>query len=281
MKPSFEEISSRRGEQAFLAYEYTTTSFPFNWHYHPEYELTYILAGTGERLVGDNNESFGAGDLVLMGSDLPHTWSSSKKSRGKSAAIVIQFAQDFLDAFLRYSEFKRVDKLLVQSKQGVHFNIKTNKVIIDKIKSLPHLIGVERVSGLLEILNLLANVKTRVLSSAYYHKVKGKENENRINTVCSYIKKHFTTALPIQSAADTIGLSLTAFCKFFKRAVGKTFSDYVNDIRIGYACELLSESDKPIATICYESGFENISYFNRVFLEKKKMRPNEYRKLMN
>ena len=149
----------------------------------------------------------------------------------------------------------------------------------EQIKLLPEKSGVEKITGLLHILNELSALQSVSLASSFYQPLKGKENENRINKVCQYVQKHAAEPLTIHKAAALIHLSPGAFCKFFKRITGKTFSDYVNDIRIANVCSQLMATDKQVAEIAYGNGFETLTYFNRVFLRKKKMRPGSYRKI--
>lgn len=275
MKAIFEDIASKKGNESFLAYSFTVPAFEFKWHYHPEYELTLITKGTGKRLVGDRYESFQTGDLVLLGPDLPHTWSSEAVNKQNVSAIVIQFTENFIDSFLQLNEFSKVSNLLSASSRGLSFpNALT---IYRSLEVLPELPGVERVTSLLTILQKLTEQKYVKLSSEYFNPVKGEETENRINKVCQYIQRNASKNITLEQTAGLIHLSRSAFSKFFKRATGKTFSDYVNDIRIGNACYLLTESDKAINEIAFEAGFESLTYFNRVFLKKKDVTPRGFR----
>ncbi|MGV3460544.1 MAG: AraC family transcriptional regulator [Flavobacterium sp.] len=278
MKATFENVESKKGDTAFVAYHSVVPYFEFKWHYHPEYELTLITNGEGKRLVGDSYENFGTGDLVLLGSGLPHTWVSDPVAGKNSSAIVIQFSTDFIGGFLKHSEFAAVGKLLELSAHGLHFPAEDAKKLIRKITTLPEKEGVIRITALLEILQELSQLECTPLASAYFTPARGKENEVRINKVCRYIQLHSAEAITLQKAAYLIHLSPGAFCKFFKRVTGKTFSDYVNDIRIGNACQLLTETDATISAVAFASGFESLTYFNRVFRRKKDTTPVQYRK---
>ena len=279
MKPLLEDINAKRGKHSFMAYNINPPRFDFFWHYHPEYELTLILKGRGRRLVGDSHESFESGDLVLIGPGLPHTWVSDGSHNGKRAAVVIQFSANFIERFTELGELIAINKLLAQTIQGISFKGKKTASIIEHIKLLPEKSGVERITNLLYILQELAKLKHTSLASEYYQPLKGKGNENRINKVCLYVQKQSTEPLTIHKAAALIHLSPGAFCKFFKRITGKTFSDYVNEVRIANVCNQLMATDKQVAEIAYSNGFETLTYFNRVFLRKKKMRPGSYRKM--
>ncbi|GHN01753.1 AraC family transcriptional regulator [Cytophagales bacterium WSM2-2] len=278
MRAAREHIVTDKDNPAMVAYQLTIPSFKFFWHYHPEYELTQILSGSGKRIVGDSHESFQTGDLVLLGPDLPHTWIDEKsKSRKESGAIVIQFSESMFAGISNLGVFDNIQRMLAESRTGLSF--KSNELLKAQIQQLPKLKGVGRISALLSLLEELSHQKARRLSSPRFIFPKGKETERRINKVCNFVQDNFSSGITVQQAADTIHLSPSAFCKFFKRITGKTFSDYVNEIRISNACVQLVESDKPISVIASDCGFENLSYFNRVFLKKKKLRPGNYRNL--
>jgi AraC-like DNA-binding protein len=278
MRAAFEDITARKGTKSFLAYRFTVKAFEFKWHYHPEYELTLIEQGSGKRLVGDSYETFAEGDLVLVGPQLPHTWVSNEVAHGGSSATVIQFSEDFIGSFLQHQEFHCLKSLLEQAKRGLYFPRSRATALNEQVKALAGKEGIEMVTGLLSILDSLAGQKAQLLASPYFQAMRGEENERRINKVCRYVQKHSTGKISLPEAARLTHLSESAFCKFFKRATGKTFSDYVNDIRIGHACHLLTESDRPIGTIAHDAGFETLTYFNRIFLKKKGLRPTEFRK---
>jgi len=274
MKAIYENIATKKGSEPFLAYTLSVPSFEFKWHYHPEYELTLITKGKGRRLVGDSNEGFAEGDLVLLGPGLPHTWSSDK-GRKEVSAVVIQFSSDFIHNFLSYTGFDNLARLLSMASRGLLFP--RSKETALQIELLPALAGVEKVVSLLTILQKLSEQKNTNLSSEYFTVVKSEKTENRINKVCQYVQKKSSEVIDLEQTANLIHLSPSAFCKFFKRATGKTFSDYINDIRIGNTCHLLTEPDKAISEIAYETGFESLTYFNRIFLKKKRVTPREFR----
>ena len=279
MKPLLEDIGKKRGIQSFLAFAINQNRFDFFWHYHPEYELTLIAKGKGRRLIGDNHEYFESGDLVLIGPGLPHTWVSDSSMKGKSEAVVIQFSVDFIERFAELDELSAINKLLLYAKQGVAFKGNNSAAVKELIKRLPEKRGVEKITGLMHILNELSKLRSVSLASSFYQPLRGLENEKRINKVCQYIQKHAAEPLSIKKAAVLINLSPSAFCKFFKRMTGKTFSDYVNDIRITNVCSHLLASDRQIAEIAYGNGFETLTYFNRIFMKKINMRPSSYRKM--
>ena len=279
MRAKFETIKKQKEDGSILCYEVVVPSFEFYWHYHPEFELTYILKGKGRRMVGDSIENFAEGDLVLLGPSLPHTWVSDKLKKENCRAIVIQFSAGFIEPFLSLPEMKAIKKLLEKASNGIRF-IKSNHLsyseAVNKIYSEN---GVLLITSFLNFLEVLANQQMKTLASANFKKLKSQQQEGRINKVLHYIQNYFKEQVNLQTASGLLHLSQSAFCKFFKRSVGKTFSDYVNEIRIAHACTLLIETDKSISTVANECGFENLAYFNRIFLKKKKMQPGKFRKL--
>lgn len=275
MKAVYEDIASKKGNESLLAYSFSVPAFEFKWHYHPEYELTLITKGSGKRLVGDSYENFQTGDLVLLGPDLPHTWASDEINAKDVSAIVIQFSESFIDSFIKLSEFTKISSLLAASSRGLFFPDAIT--MFSDIELLPESSGIEKVTSLLTILQKLTEQKCVTLSSEYFNAVKGEETETRINKVCQFIQRNTSKNITLEQTADLIHLSKSAFSKFFKRATGKTFSDYVNDMRIGNACYLLTDTDKAINEVAFETGFESLTYFNRVFLRKKGITPREFR----
>jgi len=276
MKARLEQISITGNEQSFTGYKLNVPEFPFLWHYHPEYELTYIVKGKGKRFVGDSYQDFEPGDLVLLGSMLPHTWVSETSHQENCEAIVIQFSNDFIEPLFRYAEITSIRDLLQQSKTGLHFKPVKNDVrlLLEEIASNK---GPVAFTSLINVLHLLSGANYSPLSSEHFKAFNSSRNQQRINKVFLYVQQNYTSAVSLQNAAALVHLSESAFCKFFKRISGKTFSDYVNEIRVAKACELLIETDKPIEQIAFETGFESQTYFNRIFLRKKASRPKDYR----
>ncbi len=278
MRPRLEPLSHRTNNRSFICYEVVAPSFEFFWHYHPEYELTYIIKGKGKRLVGDDYELFQEGDFVLLPPLMPHTWMSDENGQEGCSAIVIQFSHEFTEQLFQFSEMRSLKKLFAKASRGLQFATSKNTDLVSLLQQL--LQGSELVSFtlLLQLLHQLSFRKSLPIASLQYKPLKGDENQQRINKIFLYVQQEFRAKISLQKAASLIHLSESAFCKFFKRASGKTFSDYTNEIRIAHACRLLIETDKPITEVAFDSGFESLTYFNRVFLKKKEMRPGEFRK---
>lgn len=279
MKAFLEDIPAKKGTASFYKTRITVPGFEFKWHYHPEYELTYILSGSGYRVVGNSHEPFTSGDLVLLGSNLPHTWWGKNDDGSTSEAIVIQFSSEFIEPFLKLNEGQDLKKLLEKSANGIRFEPDTS--IVDKLGVLGDTTALKSILTLLSILQDLTEIKTTILCPNYYRHVVSKKFETRINKVCTYIQNHYSEPLSLKEVADLVSMSQSNFCKFFKKATSTTFSDYLNDLRINEACHLLIYSEDNISKIAEDCGFESLSYFNRVFLKKKLVKPSLFRKNAN
>lgn len=276
MKAKLEDIPSNKGNSSFYAYRFQVPFFEFKWHYHPEYELTYIIKGSGYRIVGNTYEYFGAGDLVLLGSNLQHTWSSKAQENSISEAIVIQFSKEFIASFLYLNESKSIKFMLANSGRGIAFSI--DKALKSKMIAVTDATGMDRVLKFIALLDELSHKQMHCIAPNAFHAIVSQKSGLRINKVCLFIQNNFHHKIALKEVANLIQVSESNFCKFFKKATGKTYSDYINEIRINEVCRLLIQSEKNINQISFECGFETLSYFNKVFLAKKGLTPSRYRK---
>ncbi len=276
MKAKLEDIPSVKGASSFHAYRFQVPFFEFKWHYHPEYELTYIVKGSGYRIVGNSYEQYSDGDLVLLGSNLPHTWTSKPDNTFASEAIVIQFSSEFITPFLVLHESNRIKQLLEHSDRGLR--IAVDEMLVSNIMELPKIQGMDRVLKLIWILEEITKRQCDYIAPNTFHNVVSKKNEFRINKACIFLQNNFNQKISLKQVADLIYLTESNFCKFFKKATGKTYSDYLNELRINEACRMLVQTEQTINEISYACGFETLSYFNRVFLFKKAITPTTFRK---
>jgi AraC-like DNA-binding protein len=276
MKPVLEDIKCNRDTSSVYAFRFQVPFFEFRWHYHPEYEITYIVKGSGSRLVGNCYETYNEGDFVLLGSDLPHTWSSKSTEHEFSEAIVIQFSKACIEPFIGFVECQNIKTLLEQSERGIQFH--DTQALLPSLLAVLESHGMERIIKLLSLLEILSDSSRKFITENTYQIVYNEKSERRINKVCLFIQNNYTSKITLKEVADSIHMSESNFCKFFKKATGKTFSDYLNEMRINEACRLITQTDHTINQIAFQCGFETLSYFNRVFVNKKKMTPSNYRK---
>ena len=275
MKPLVEHISDDLNK-SFHCRHFEQDSFKFILHRHQEYELTLILEGNGRRFVGDNISEFTKDDLVFIGPNLPHTWYSKKKGE----TIVIQFKESFLgNDFIALPEMRNVKTLFENSTYGLTFGKKISTQIGKKILTLEKANSIKKIITLLEILEILSSTNDVVkLSKKKFTKNSEAKNVNRIDSVFSFINENYTKNISLQNISEIASLNSNSFCRFFKYTTGKSFSAYVANLRIGTACKMLIETDLPISQISFNSGYMNLSNFNRKFLELKKISPRNYRK---
>lgn len=276
MKPILEQIRLQQATATFYSYRFEIPFFEFKWHYHPEYELTYIVKGNGFRLVGNSYASFTDGDLVLIGPNLPHTWVGKSKDDSLFDAVVVQFSSSFITSFLGFEESVALQKLVDNAQKGLFF-ISPKEEIKSLMLQLTEATGFDRILSFLSLLNHLTNENYMSLSSENFVPLHSLETEKRINKVCGYLEQNFTTKITLSEVANLISLSESNFCKFFKKATGKTFSDYLNNIRIQETCQILLKTDLDINQVAMQCGFESLSYFNRIFLKKKGLTPRQFR----
>ncbi len=262
--------------------------FTFPWHYHREYEIVCILKSYGKRYVGDSIEDFAEGDLVFVGSNLPHFWKNApefyeKDSTLKVNAVIVQFSPElFTSNSLELTEFKGIKRLFANAERGIKFDSSSNKQLIRKLVKLLKTNGFERYMALLDILNDMSNSKKQeLLATAQFEKSSAGFSDNRINKILTYINFNYTQKIDIPTLANLSGMNITAMCRFFKSKTGKTIIQHINELRIGYACKLMSEKTLQISQIALECGFNNISNFNKTFKQFTLKTPTAYYKLAN
>lgn len=283
--PSIEKTLTSK--QTFIFKDLTDKYFNPNWHFHTEFQISLILEGTGTRFVGDQIQSFGEGDLVLTGTNLPHLWRSDdayyeKNSKLKTKAFVIYFDNNLLSSnLLEKEEFYKIKKLLVNSARGIEFYGETIKKIKKILIQLGKEKGFSRIIKLLEIIDVLSKSEDiNLLASPGYNSNGLKSDDaEKMRIVYDYVMKNFKTKISLDEIADMLNMTTTSFCRYFKPRANKTFTRFVNDIRIGHARKLLLEDNYNISEISYECGFNALSNFNRQFKSITGKSPNEYRSL--
>lgn len=253
------------------------------WHFHDELELTFIIKSEGIKFIGDHTSEFNQGEIVLLGSRLPHYWrnphSYYQPTAEKSAeAIIIRFNQEYAGAeFFKIPSMKPVFDLLNNAKRGIYIH-QNHEDLQQKLIHLLTLGEGKRVLALTEILLSIATEKSYdyLCSIGYAHQYKGNDIE-KIDTVYNYVLNHFKTDFSVQYIAAKCNMNTAAFCRYFKKKTGKTFKDFMNEIRLGNAAKLLLKGDLTIAEVAFASGFNNPSYFNRLFKRMKGTTPTIYR----
>ncbi|MBN2366083.1 MAG: helix-turn-helix domain-containing protein [Calditrichaeota bacterium] len=243
-----------------------------------------MCGSKGKRFIGDSISYYNIDDLFFIGPNLPHTWYSRAGAMGKNKnheAILVQFAENFAGLNVqKVPELYSLEQLFKECNRGIQFHGKTRERVARKIHELEKKEGLGRLITLINILDILARADKndkKILSSIEFTRRLQPNDQSRIDRVCTFINENYKNRLSLEATASIVNMSTTAFSRFFKKSTGKTFVNYVNELRIGWACKLLIESDMNIAEISYEVGFNNLSNFNRRFSERHHMNPREYR----
>jgi AraC-like DNA-binding protein len=283
MKAVFEQ-TPRTDWESFHCEVVQGDSYHAAWHFHPEYQLTLVIRGYGHRLVGDNITPLYAGDLVMLGSNLPHVWQQEQTNSPTFLppvhAIIIRFLDTFAGkGFLEIPEMRLVRSLLRRAGRGLHVTGKTQEIVAGRIQCLPEKNGLERVCGLLSILNDLAVSKElKPIASRGFLPELDSSDQDRMQRVCDHINRHLSGPIQRAQVAKVANLSEAAFSRFFKLRAGKTLPRFINELRVGRACRLLVEEEMKIVDIALNCGFSNLTNFNRRFLEIAGYPPSDYRR---
>jgi len=250
------------------------------WHYHDAYELHFIIKSSGKLFVGDYIGEFSPGNLVLTGPRLPHNWISTDvpKEGIPTRDMAIQFGHAPLELAAKYiPELREVMPLLERAKYGIEFFNMSDQVE-QYFYQIRNAKDVNRFAEFLKLLGLLAKSHTyRLLSSAQMQSFDDDASLAKINTVFNYITENYRTPISAEILAARLGMSQAKFSRFFRKATGNSFTDFVNQLRINKACQLLMNTDQYVTNICYEVGFNNVANFNRRFLEMKGITPKKFR----
>jgi AraC-like DNA-binding protein len=272
-------------DKSFIVFRETGTSFPCPWHYHPEYELVLITSSTGRRMVGDHIGYFEKDDLVFMGPKLPHVWANDPQYINGEAdhladGIVIQFVESFLgEQFLNIPEMANFKKVLELSERGMVIRGKTREKINALMKAMIDMNGLKRLSALFTIFDLLSSTtEYELLASPGFVQNTQLSCSNRFSKVTEYIMRNFDKDITLPEVASASNMAITTFCNFFKEHYRVTFIEYLNNVRIGYACKLLADKNKNVVEIAYDSGYKSLANFNKQFKKVKDMSPTEYRR---
>jgi AraC-like DNA-binding protein len=280
-KPSFEKISPTLGG-SFAVKQYKEpppeARTPL-WHFHPEIELVYVKGGSGKRHIGNHLSYYNDGELVLIGSMLPHLGFTDRLT-GNESETIIQLREDFLGPeFFKSDEMYMISQLFERARAGISIQGSAKLTIGGRIENLPALDNFARLIELLCILQDLAwTTEYEILNADGYTFEVSNADSNRVNLIYDHVRTNFQRPIPLDEIASQVSMTIPAFCRYFKKLSGKTFTRFVNEFRIVHACKLLSEMPLSITDICFESGFNNFSHFNRLFKEMTGKNPSEYRK---
>jgi len=258
-----------------------------SWHYHNNYEISFITEGSGKRIVADSIEEFQPGDLVFIGRNLPHVWIADKEILTSSARtlemVFLQFTDKILGSqMLALPEFKHVAKALSLSERGIHIVDQTLNVVSELMLQMPYLKDFERMMHFFKMMDIIGRSESHLhLASKEYLKTRFTTGNKRIATIHEYLMKNYKEEVDLKKLAAMVNMAEGSLCRLFKMNMGMTVFEYLNQIKTEFACKLLMDIDLSILEVCFDSGFNNLSHFNKQFKKKTGVPPSEYRKRFN
>jgi len=280
LTPALEKIEPDFGHSfALRKFEDSNPNqIPF-WHFHPELEIVYVKHGSGKRHIGNHISYYNGGDLILLGPNLPHYGFTDRLS-GSNSEVVVQMKEDFLgNRFLELPEMQMIVQLFERAKSGLSFYGNTKDEVGARLMSLFYMDQFEKLTEFLKILQILAISKEyNILNASGIALVVQNQDTNRIDAVYKYVRNNFTEPIQLEEISTHVNMTVPSFCRYFKKVTGKTFTEFVNEFRIVHACKLLTEEQLSIAEVCFDSGFNNFSHFNKLFKAKTGKSPNAFRK---
>ena len=283
MKPLLQKLPLP-ADSSFVLVDFEVPYFETPWHFHPEYEIVLVTESTGQRFVGEHIKEYQAGDLCLIGPNVPHLYRSHEEyylpnHELRAKSIVIHFNDNFLGKdFFSIPEMTHIQALFEKSNRVLDIMGNSNQFISNKLVEMFNQNPTKRLLSLLEILdNLARSEEYDFLTSGNSFGTNIKDSD-RVNKIFEYVMQNFKEEIRLGEVADLVSMSETSFSRYFKSRTNKNFSDFLAQIRIAHACKLLVDDKMGITEICYESGFNNLSNFNRKFKELMNISPSIYQK---
>jgi AraC-like DNA-binding protein len=284
IRPFLEHIAASQ-EGSWTLFDRRLPAIPFEWHYNDEYELTLTLNSRGQRYIGDSIAPYTDGDLVLIGPRIPHTWCSNGDidRRRKHNALVLWFSQEFVAKFVASAvELRPVMELLTKSSRAIEFSPQVKVAARERICAMLRQTASERLPALLQLLLLLTRDKRAkpLLSTGLHGAIISGREEERIARVLTHLNQHYRDEPSVDELMEIAALSRSSLHRLFKLQTGMTTREYLMRLRVGNACALLLNSDRPISLIADEVGYRNLANFNRQFRELKGRTPGEFRRAL-
>ena len=278
-KPTLKSIEPTFGNSfTYLKFDKKKPNKFVSWHYHPEIELVFVNGGSGKRQIGSNLSYYTNGTLILIGSNLPHCGFTDELT-GNRSETVVQIKKDFLGAdFFNIPEMEKIQNLFEIAKSGVVFYGETKAILGHQLENLETKNNFQRLIVLLDVLYGLSTTdEFRILNAEGFSMSADIKDNDRINIVFNFVKANFKEEIKLSEIADMVSMTVPSFCRYFKKTTNKTFTKFVNEYRLVHASKLLAERPMSITDVCFESGFNNFSYFNKSFKKFTGHSPSKYR----
>ncbi|KGE15582.1 AraC family transcriptional regulator [Sphingobacterium deserti] len=265
-------------DYSFACRTYRTPDFETAWHKHVECELILITAGNGTALIGDHIGDYMEGDVFLLNMNLPH-WFRKSKNEDIGSAIVVHFKKDFWgEKFLNLPELATIARVLQNENTGIQLTGELQKEIAQFLRRMEQTAGFDRIQLLLTSLQCIGESSEQNIITTAFDGVSSKEENSIIEAVMEYSFKNFLNPISLKEIAAIANMSISTFCRFFKKNIKKSYFDFLKEIRVSHACKLLRESDTPVLAVCYHCGYNSWSHFSKQFKAVKKASPLQYRK---
>jgi len=280
MKLKYKSIGSEK-KKSIVVERINMRHYEQNWHYHNEHELVYYLKGKGTRVVGDNLSEFKKQDLVLVGAGLPHLWKNSEELEAEGLdALIVKFDtnQKGLN-ILEASEFNDISKLLQRAQAGIKFSENTAQKVHDILMAMLMADEAMKIILLLQLLNELSHCEEySMLASPEFSLLQPNSEEYRLNRIVEFLSTNYTQPLTLDDISNKAAMTPNSLCRFFKTRTNRTIFQYLNEFRVGKACELLINGKLSISEVCFETGFNSLTSFNRVFKDIKNVTPRDFKR---
>ncbi|MCK5135854.1 MAG: helix-turn-helix domain-containing protein [Bacteroidales bacterium] len=285
MKELLEQIKLNPDESFFIGV-FQDHIDQSSWHYHQEFELSFITEGSGRRIVGDSVEEFHPGDLIFIGPRIPHVWFSEepylKQHSGRTLeSVYLLFNSDILPHGLTsLPEFGNVNRAIQLSQRGIRITGDTLNQVSSIMLQLPYLNSMKRLMLFYEIMDIIGKSGSfSYLASANYVKSKFETTNSRVNSIHEFLMKNYREDINLEAIAEIVHMAPASVCRFFKASTGLTIFEYLNKIKIDYSCKLLLNTDMNIVDISYDCGYNNLSHFNKQFRKFIVKTPTQFRNL--
>lgn len=279
------EITPLQEDDCFLVFDRERDLFTFPIHFHPEYEINFIANAKGaRRVVGDHIGEITEMELVMVGPNLYHGWENYKNtSEHMHHEITIQFPRDlFQEHLLQKNILKPIRELMHNANRGILFSEQTTEMASERLMEISKKRGFDSYMEFQSLLyDLAISRDQRLLTNISFQKTSDFFNSDRIERIYNFVRENYNKRIMLEDAANLLNMSIVSFSRLIKQRTGKSFVDFVNEIRLGYATRMLIETNKSVSEICYECGFNNISNFNRTFKRKQNCTPSEFRTNFN
>lgn len=275
-------LISKSSPLSVRLYDYEHFTYPL--HFHTEYEIIYIKESTGTRFIGNNISKYEAGDILFIGSNLPHFMKSddiyhSEDPHLRVKGTIIQFEKEFMYyAINHYPHFIKIKNLFQESQRGLYFARGRYRKLQDLLEKIPFENGLNQLFVFLEILKEMSEIDNKQIISSSDFVNETIYDTTRIDKIISYLNKNYTRNVSLEEIASFAAMNASAFCRYFKSKTGKSFKNYIIDMRIGYACKLLMMEDISVSQLSSKCGFETLSHFNKTFKKNTGHVPSQYRK---